>query len=234
MTKLSGMRVFLKPVHDLQTDQRIERDRNIQQQQQRQPPAPQCLETDDGKVTSTSTPTSVSTFPKAVLLNSTRFQQQQQQRQQKTDAKQQVQQVQQLEQPGGPIRFKAEEFMVPVRKRGPRPGALPATGVSRYVLNRNVVTVWDVLTEWRYGIEGGPAIQDLQTRMCRRVWGVEGDTYAFTVRACIVEAFVKEVMEDGRSEEETIKRLERLRKRRLSSIYGAILEEREQVRRSRQ
>jgi len=223
MTKLSGMRVFLKPVHELQTDQQIEQDRNIQQHQQH--PPLQSLENDERKVTLSSTPTLAPTLPKAVLLNSTRFQQQQQ----NANARQQVQR---LEQPGGPIRFKAQEFAVPVRKRGPRPGTL-AAGVSPYVLNRNVATVRDVLAEWRYGVKGGPAIQDLQS-ISRRAWGVHRDGYEYTVRAAIVEEFLRAVMEDGQSEEEAIETLEALRKRRLSSIYGAILEGREVRRRHNQ
>ncbi|GJJ72003.1 hypothetical protein EMPS_04360 [Entomortierella parvispora] len=226
MNKLCGTRVFLKPVQELQAEQQI--GQGSQKQKQQQPPSLQLLINNDSEETTTSTastlPLSLPCPPKVVLLNSNLFQQQQQGKAR--------QQLQQLEQSGGPIRFNAQEFLIPLRKRGPQSGTL-AAGVSPYVLNRNVATVRDVLAEWRYGVEGGRAIQD-HVSISRRAWGIARDRYEYTVRSAIVEEFVRAVKEDGQSEEEAIERLEALRKRRLSSIYGAILEEREVRRRHHQ
>lgn len=74
---------------------------------------------------------------------------------------------------GGPL-DQAMPISTEISSRNATPIMLeqPKDRNSRFVCSRSVMTVFDVLTEWRVGWQGGPPIQDLAA-LPRGHWGLE-------------------------------------------------------------
>ncbi|KAG0043272.1 hypothetical protein BGZ83_011646, partial [Gryganskiella cystojenkinii] len=113
--------------------------------------------------------------------------------------------------------FKAQEFQVmktsglTKQDRDQRQRLVPDdTSSIVYFLNQDVVTVPDALQEWRFGIHGGPAIQDLNSRFMNK-WRAAKDTSSYIVRTTIIKEYIRLVTEEDYDDEEAIRALEILR-----------------------
>ncbi|KAG0051019.1 hypothetical protein BGZ83_004208 [Gryganskiella cystojenkinii] len=83
-------------------------------------------------------------------------------------------------------------------RHGPVP---PAT--FRYRFDDDTRTVIDVLREWRFGLKGQPAIQELNRKYHGR-WKSGKDVTKYASRACIVKAYKELVIEGGHSDKMAI------------------------------
>lgn len=141
-------------------------------------------------------------------------------------------------------KFKADEFKFQVggprklpgwdpkakeaRKVGPGSSSstLPA---STYELNRKVKTVRDVLSEWRFGFQGGPSIQDMFFYYGSG-WKHKRDKGHFKFRSAITREFVRLVLKEGHSEDEAIEILETLGKgASLWELYRRLIKQQKKV-----
>ncbi|KAG0045292.1 hypothetical protein BGZ83_009480 [Gryganskiella cystojenkinii] len=121
-------------------------------------------------------------------------------------------------------RFKAQEFHTPGRGKGPV--VEDPSKVLKHQLNpeegRNVL---EVLEEWRYGLHGGPALQDLYLQYGSH-WKVDADKNRYDARAAVTKEYVRLVLEEGLSDEKAIKSLDSLQgSKALYYLYQAIREQ---------
>jgi hypothetical protein len=80
-----------------------------------------------------------------------------------------------------------------MRKRcrsGTSSATTTTTIATKHKLNQDVTTLRDTLTEWCFGLEGGPPIQNLLS-ISRTTWGFADDKHEFSTRASIAEEFVQ-------------------------------------------
>ncbi|KAG0051015.1 hypothetical protein BGZ83_004204 [Gryganskiella cystojenkinii] len=105
--------------------------------------------------------------------------------------------------------FKAEEFILPRRgcENTFKTAKLPL--IPQYSMNDNVKTIVDVLREWRFGFQGGPAIQDLNFEYGGQ-WKLASDKNKYLHRTAAVKAYVELVTIKGLKDEEAISTLQRL------------------------
>ncbi|GJJ71519.1 hypothetical protein EMPS_03869 [Entomortierella parvispora] len=126
--------------------------------------------------------------------------------------------------------FKAHEFLEPPvsgKGKGGFVGRPPSsTTVTTYRLNPRVITVPDVLQEWRFGFEGGPSIQSLYRKFGSK-WKFTGDGFRFSSRAAIVREYVRLVRKQGESDEEAIRSLEHARNgHSITTFYQSLVAQR--------
>ena len=127
-------------------------------------------------------------------------------------------------------RFKASEFLEPPvsgKGKGGFVGRPPSsTAVTTYRLNPRVVTVPDVLEEWRFGFKGGPSIQSLYRKFGSK-WKFAGDGFRFSSRASIVREYGRLVREQGLSDEQAIRNLEHARNgHSITTFYQSLVAQR--------
>lgn len=134
-------------------------------------------------------------------------------------------------------KFKAREFTF-LNSGGPRitggtsiappPLAVVAAAgsdvVYRHSLNKDVQTVEDVLQEWRFGFQGGPALQDLDHKWGGK-WRIRSEKCHYQNRMRIVKTYRRWVLERGQTDEDAIQLLENLRQDRSVSILSHVLRE---------
>ncbi|GJJ71512.1 hypothetical protein EMPS_03862 [Entomortierella parvispora] len=104
-------------------------------------------------------------------------------------------------------RFRAEEFVWPTPTSGD--GRNLTGPVPVYQLSRHAVTVPEILQEWRYGVGGGPSVQELNREFGNR-WRVGVNDINKTMYdrwLAIVKEYVCLVLQDGLSNEKAIQTL---------------------------
>ncbi|GJJ72502.1 hypothetical protein EMPS_04860 [Entomortierella parvispora] len=120
-------------------------------------------------------------------------------------------------------KFRAEEFKIleDDEVRDKKGWGTPESLVPR--LCNEVWTVGDVLQEWRFGLRGGQAIQDLDNQYGRR-WRVISEKKKYKCRRAIVQAYVRLVLDYRLSNKKAIMWLEELRETRtLEGLQAALL-----------
>jgi len=120
-------------------------------------------------------------------------------------------------------RFRAEEFKIleDDAARNRKEWETPDTLVPR--LCNEVWTVAELLQEWRFGLRGGQAIQDLDCKYGRR-WRVVSDKQKYKCRRAVVQAYVRLVLDSKLSNKKAIMWLEALRgTKTLEGLQAAIL-----------
>ncbi|KAG0044087.1 hypothetical protein BGZ83_010669 [Gryganskiella cystojenkinii] len=122
------------------------------------------------------------------------------------------------------LQFDAREFELVDPKK--RPKKLDPESVTHYSLNPKAHTVPEVLQEWRYGLQDGPAIQDLYAKYGNK-WRDPADISEFNRRSLVVNEYVRLVTQVHYSDLEAIQHLERMRNGyALSSLCTQIREAR--------
>ncbi|KAG0044121.1 hypothetical protein BGZ83_010646 [Gryganskiella cystojenkinii] len=84
-----------------------------------------------------------------------------------------------------------------------------STEIPKHQLSDRVKTVVDVLQEWLYGIDGGPALQELN-RAYIGGWRIHSETRRYCDRVRIVQTYVRLIREQGHSQESAIRLLNKM------------------------
>ncbi|KAG0041241.1 hypothetical protein BGZ83_002117 [Gryganskiella cystojenkinii] len=89
-----------------------------------------------------------------------------------------------------------------------------------YYMSDEVETVVEVLTEWRFGLYGGRAIQDLNEEFKSTQWLASSDKFKYEVRSTIVSAYKYFVLSKGLTTKKAVQELQFIsRSTGLATIY---------------
>ncbi|KAG0264983.1 hypothetical protein BG011_005739 [Mortierella polycephala] len=102
-----------------------------------------------------------------------------------------------------PAPFKVDEFQILEQGEVPRHiGDAPQHHISL-----EAKTVRDILTQWRFGVDGIPPLQELNSNFGTK-WRYKSERNLYQTRRCIVREFIRLVKEDHLAEEDSLERLQ--------------------------